>query len=350
MERHVVAQQTDIMIGTNALTPGLWPFEAAIELGLPYVIMLLDYSFACPVFTRMRSQNHFCRGQVPETECVACASGRLGRFKQVAFSALRQTRSAAESIASLSSTHHAFHRYYAGTAEMRSQRREDLKEIFTQAQAVIYQSEIMRQEYHDAGLSNQNESVVAFGVPIVEPLAERLKSSRPYTFAYCSRPVWEWGFRILAQVWLENFAQRDDIELLVASPGAQRFLDGLGIRYGRAKNIRFSHELIQGRVAQFYSQVDCCVVPALWHGIVPLTALEALGCGVPVLGPMYDGLSKFLGVHHYDGSPDGLREAIQRAARGGCHQPTPRGRSIDDWAHDLRPLFEIHAPAFAPAQ
>jgi len=82
----------------------------------------------------------------------------------------------------------------------------------------------------------------------------------------------------------------NELELWVAGRGEPAYERQLRARF-EGRRIRF---LGQVPPADFFADIDVCVVPSLWHDTLPSVVFEALGFGVPVIGARRGGIPEMI--------------------------------------------------------
>jgi len=336
-------QPVDALLIFNSLTPGLWPMELAQALGIPYILTLLDYSFLCPKFNRINQHGEFCQGEIPDSTCLDCTVAHLPPAKRPAFQLLRLLPDSFRSSLGrkLRPLFPAYSRYHAGSPSARLRRQQDMKDLFAQAAAVVYQSPTMQNQFHQADWQHPNECIECYGVPTA---TSRMKSvthlDSVVQFVYLSRPTQEWGIEFLLQTWTSYCANRDNCKLTILSPGIATLL-ARHPEWQTLPNVEFSGEIIQGRVAEFHARFHVLILPAQWQGVVALTALEALAHGTAVIEPDLGGLPGYTA-----GSPESLgltsykwrdAESLGTCINSLCSDRT-KLKSLMDAAGQLRSL------------
>lgn len=354
--RDLQAQQpVDALLIFNALTPGLWLMELAQALGIPYILTLLDYSFLCPKFNRINQHGNFCQGEIPESTCLNCAVAHLPPAKRPVFQLLRLLPDSLRSTAgrNLRPLFPAYGRYHVGSLSARLMRRQDMKDLFARAAAVVYQSPTMQTQFHQAGWQHPNEFIECYGVPTAASQVKSVTHLDPVVqFVYLSRPTREWGIEFLLQTWATYCADKDDRKLTVLSPGISTLL-AQHPEWKTLPNVEFSGETIQGRVAKFHACFHILILPAQWQGIVALTALEALAHGTAVIEPDLGGLPAYfanspesLGLTVYEwGDAESLAACIsslcaERTRLKSLMDKTQQVRSLEEWGNTYLKLFK----------
>jgi glycosyltransferase involved in cell wall biosynthesis len=116
--------------------------------------------------------------------------------------------------------------------------------------------------------------------------------------------------------------------------------------------IRFHGPFAEGEQARVLSSIDVLVLPSVWWENSPLTVLEALAAGVPVVASAIGGLPEL--VAHEDtgllvrpGDADALRDALQDVTEGrrlaGARAPVTQ-ITVADGALGLEGLYASLAP------
>jgi|GEM_PF-3252561 len=285
----------DAVIIFSPVTPGLWAMELAESLKIPYILTLLDYSFLCPTFTRYNYKGGFCEGVISEADCLKCSLAKVPNSKVPLFQILQNLPTAFKSWLWRKNNFlfSGIGRYHAGSLSLRHERKKDIENLFKKSAAVIYQTVIMQEQFAKAGWRHHNEHIQCYGIPLAEKAEKLVTYQDPVIkFVYLSRPTPEWGIDFLLDTWITYFSEHIDRQLTILSPNVLSLVAKRPEWQG-FKNIIFSEEMIQGRVAEFHSQFHVLILPAQWQGIIALTSLEALAHGTAVIEPDLGGLSGY---------------------------------------------------------
>jgi glycosyltransferase involved in cell wall biosynthesis len=102
-----------------------------------------------------------------------------------------------------------------------------------------------------------------------------------------------------------------------------------------APGITLCHQLSDEQMIGFLDRADVLIVPYRFADGLPLAVLEALNCGVPVIGYDSDGLGRLLrqaGQHVVKPDYDSLRCAVEDWAAGRLTVTAPEPMSMRSWA------------------
>lgn len=138
----------------------------------------------------------------------------------------------------------------------------------------------------------QNTPIVFNGVPLQRCLIKREYVSPARKFVHIGRFVEQKNHRMLIEAFSRAHELRTDVEL---------FLYGEGDLLDEIKNL--THDLNADEYIHFcgltknpfvtMSEADCFVLPSLWEGI-PMTLIEAMGTGLPIIASDVGGIFNML--------------------------------------------------------
>jgi glycosyltransferase involved in cell wall biosynthesis len=113
-----------------------------------------------------------------------------------------------------------------------------------------------------------------------------------------------------------------DFELELVGEGEQRpVLERMVSDLGLTRRVRFTGWVARDRIADHYRRADIFVTATTWEGM-PNTVLEAMACGLPIVGTQASGLHELVrdGVNGYlvtIKDPNALAEALARLIDNG---------------------------------
>ncbi len=182
-----------------------------------------------------------------------------------------------------------------------------LRRLLPRAKVVICVSEAIRDSFAARGITLSGARIIPNGVAI--PAEMRRDRRSPITVAYVGRLTREKGIDVLLEAWAS--VRGEGLRLLVAGDGPLRsdVAERLG-RLGEGPPLGHVEE-----VRAVYAQADIVVIPSRSEG-QSLTALEAMGLGLPVIVSAVGGLRQVV-VHEETGllTPPESVEALASAIR-----------------------------------
>jgi len=170
------------------------------------------------------------------------------------------------------------------------------------------------------GVPAENLHVVPVGMdPEVfgpRPAVRRVRG-RLMTTASADMPLK--GLAPLLEALAKVRTERDDAHLVViGKPKPKSRIPALIDRLGLAEHVEFVKGVTTERIVELYAEAEVACVPSLYEGF-SLPAVEAMACGVPVVGttggavPEVIGRDGETGIVVPAGDPDALAQGILRA-------------------------------------
>lgn len=254
--------------------------ELAHRRGIRVVWTLHDYKLICPAYSFRRPDGTICQECLTDRRAVIrhrCMKGSL-----------------AASI--------------VGRLEARAWNRQRLSaftDLFIAPSA--FMGEKMRQGGYPAG----KISVIC---NFIDPPKLRVLASEPVRehgdgyFCYIGRLSHEKGVATLAEA-----ADNAGVELRVAGDGP--LLDELVEKYAANEKIRFLGKLDAQAVAHLLRGAEATVIPSEWYENNPLSVIESLCAGTPVIGAEIGGIPELLSTENGRLFPSGDTEALTEVLR-----------------------------------
>ena len=107
--------------------------------------------------------------------------------------------------------------------------------------------------------------------------------------------------------------ERDDAHLVVIGrPKRKSRIPALMDRLGLADHVEFVTGVTTERIVELYAEAEVACVPSLYEGF-SLPAVEAMACGVPVVGTTGGAVPEVIGRDGETGSRAGRRPGCPRA-------------------------------------
>ncbi|HKB15053.1 MAG TPA: glycosyltransferase family 4 protein [Planctomycetota bacterium] len=264
---------------------------AADEMRLRTVVHLMDFWYLCPRFNLLRGDGTLCFG-APEggIGCISCVRPDLveGETPSGPFPKSRALAAAGRFPSAEPSP--------ADVASALARRPAFLREALSRARAVFAPSRFLRDLFVRNGFPEGRIRLVPYGIPrerFSPPPVERPRTPLRLLFAGVLSP-WK-GALVLVEA-----ARRvhGEFELsLYSRMEEDMFRPYISRVRETAKGdsrIRFRGMYERDRAASVFGEADLLVLPSLWHENTPFVALEALACGLPVLGSDVGGIAEIV--------------------------------------------------------
>lgn len=278
---------------------------AVKELGLPLIVTLHDFWFVCPRITLLKPTGQVCT--VPENvvECAWCLATESRRFRWPEVASHGAASLIVQSVLGLS-----FGAKLLGIqpdATELSYRRELLLDALNQADLILAPSEFLRNIFIQQGVDPARILYSRLGldtrhwVPQGEPKTKpetKPKSAQELRISYIGQLSHHKGVHILLKAFIQLVCSRRQARLKVYGPH-EAFPDYVKslqkIAHGNPL-IEFMGRFDNRRIAEILDQTDVIVVPSIWYENSPITIMEALTTGTPVIASDLGGMPEM--VHH----------------------------------------------------
>lgn len=177
-------------------------------------------------------------------------------------------------------------------------------------------------------LAGVDAQVIPYGVglpPGVGAEAARAQAAGPFTVLFVGRLVERKGVDVLLDA-AARLAPRHDLRLVIVGDGPERErLETHAANRGLGGKVQFRGRISPAELERAYASAQVCVLPAVVDrrgdteglGVV---LLEAMSCGVPVIGSDIGGITDIIaegvtGLLVAPGDPGALAAAIERLVR-----------------------------------
>src|SRR6266511_2129664 len=161
-----------------------------------------------------------------------------------------------------------------------------LRRLLPRAAATIAVSGAVRERLRDHGIQHRTMTVIPNGLNLADfPTVPASVHGQPFTIAFLGRLTEEKGVPVLLEA-VESLKEVSSVQWLVAGDGPLRA--NIEAAAQRADS-RLRYLGYQENVLPLYHASDLVVMPSLSEGH-PMTALEAMACGLPVVASRVGGL------------------------------------------------------------
>lgn len=202
------------------------------------------------------------------------------------------------------------HKHGAGSSEAERARQLELK-VFASADRVAVTTEAMSRAVIDQyGIGREKVKILPNYVETkrFKPMAK--EPSPGFRIGFVGRMDEQKNLMALIEATSDL-----DIELLLVGQGPQLDVLVAAAKHGRAK-VHFKGKMPNAELPKFLNTCDLFVLPSLYEGH-PKSLLEAMACGLPVIGTRVPGIRELIADGENgllcDTDANSLREVIQRA-------------------------------------
>jgi glycosyltransferase involved in cell wall biosynthesis len=232
------------------------PFaQAAMEIGIPYIITFTDFWSICPKITLQTSAGMLCGGPEGGKACARYCPELQPDFIQNRLAQMRLTLSRANALVSPSK----------------------------------FLSSIFRKEFPDF-----NIQVIPHGMDLQHFRSnfKKYQTGDKITFSYCGGFSPHKGVHILIKAFLALNPGNAELKLYGSSFNEYEYYRQLQNLVGKDERVRFCGAYNEEQVGEIMSGGDVLVLPSLWYENYPLVLHEALTCNVPVIASNIGGMAE----------------------------------------------------------
>lgn len=221
--------------------------------GCRVVWTMHDYKLVCPAYTCLNSNGERCE------HCITGSKWNVVKHRCMKGSLVASVAAWAEAM------------------------RWKLSKLMLWTDAVICPSQFMANILIKAGVAPNKIAVI----PNFTDSTTNVVSNRDNYYCYVGRLAPEKGIKALLQV-----ASRLPYQLKVAGTGALE--QELRMHYCQCKNIEFLGQLNHEQVQTLVSHAQALVTPSQWYENNPISIIEALTAGTPVVGTRMGGIPELI--------------------------------------------------------
>lgn len=335
------------------LSAGL--LSACRRLGAAVVLTLHDYWLSCPRDgLRMRADLVRC-DTIDHDTCARCLAGSpylVPSLERRAVAAVRR--------AGLGRALHRIHRIapvlgaglrrvarlgaaHESLSRDMDRRAAGLREALAEVALVLAPTRFARDRAVEFGVPPDRVRVSPLGVP---PAADERPARPRRHVGFMGTVAPHKGVHVLIDAFRSVDAPTARLEIHGSLSVAPDYVAELRAKAGGDTRIAFRGPFAEGRQCEVLAGLDLLVVPSVWWENSPLTVLEALATGIPVVASAIGGIPEILppgwGQLVPAGEPAPLAEAIRDVIEGRLFDrlpPRPRTRTVDDEARELESLY-----------
>jgi glycosyltransferase involved in cell wall biosynthesis len=234
----------------------LAPFaQAALDLGIPYVITFTDFWTICPRIILQTNSGTLCSGPDGGQACANLCPELQSSFV--------------------------------------INRLAQIKQILSRAKALVSPSKflasIFKKEFPDL-----NIQIIPHGMDLryLRPNSRQYSHDDKIIFSYCGGFAPHKGVHVLLKAFLDLNPANAELKLYGSSFHEYEYFRQLQSIAKQDKRIHFCGAYNEEQVGDVMSGVDVLVIPSLWYENYPLVLHEALTCNVPVIASNIGGMAE----------------------------------------------------------
>lgn len=321
-------ERPDIVHVANPAHIGVGLIEAARRMRIRTVATAMDYWWVCPKHTLQHFRGRLCDGNVPWKECVRCIAAGSARPDTRLLAALPIVHA---TLLPRLFFRRAVQRGLPPAEIVRwKDRRRVLAGLLAELDAVIAPSRaafdvlvrtVRRDRLHSVPYGLESGWLKGNARPPATPT-----SSEKLTIGYAGALAPHKGPHLLVEA-LNKLGWRRTRVRIAGDGDDERYIARLK-KTAENLGIEFVGRLPSIEMPGFFESIDVLIVPSLWPENLPIVVLEALACGVPVLGSDVAGIAECVpnaACRFTVGSADGLAAAL---AAWSIHPPSPSSFTV----------------------
>ncbi len=294
--------------------------KAVKELQLPLVMTLHDFWFTCPRITLLKPSGKVCTVPENPAECAWCLATERRRFRWAEMASRGAINTLTQSLIQSPLGARALG-VYPDAAEI-LYRRKRLLEALNQSDVILAPSQFLRQVFVRQGIDPDKIIYSRLGLDTshwVSPAEVAPRTSDEVRIGYIGQLSPHKGVHLLIRAFTHlNFSNRSARLKIYGNPDAfpaySRSLQKLA---GANTQVEFAGGFDNRRIAEILAETDVTVVPSIWYENSPITIMEALTAGTPVVTANLGGMPELVqdtvnGLLFKPGDSHDLARQLQR--------------------------------------
>jgi len=317
--------RAQLFVVANFYLPSMAAVEAARNLNLPIVHIATDYVPVCRRGTMFRWDETACQTGESVLACSACfvSEDLMGRISASMMSGLDEDfvlRLAEKDRSQARLDPLRLLQPYWRQVNLTRRRLEILSPLRKSIDLVLAPTTNTRRIFVENGFAEDQVELLPFGVDPALPVSRPPKDQGAGTrFLFIGRLQPYKGAHLLVDAF-DRLERPTDSTLTLYGivDGHEHYFERLLAKVDANPSINFGGRLVPSDLAKAFSETDYFVLPSLWHENSPLTLLDALQSGTPVIASQIGGVTDFVqpdrnGLLFPMGDGDALRTLLQRA-------------------------------------
>ena len=202
-----------------------------------------------------------------------------------------------------------------------SERNQAFMRYLKMADLLISPSQYLKDRFIDCGMLPEKIEVINNGINLSKFKNIQKTSSQKIRFGFIGQIVEHKGLEKLLEAFsLLSKAEREKVSLVIVGTGEELFLNyckSLAENLNLVEVVTFYGKINNKEIKKMLRNIDALIVPSVWPENAPVTIMEALATGTPVLASEIGGIPEFVQngitgyLHPYD-KPDVLAQNIRK--------------------------------------
>jgi glycosyltransferase involved in cell wall biosynthesis len=281
MNELLTSGRYDIVYQVSGYLLGVTPIRAAKSVGIPIVVMAIDFWFICPTIHLLTGRGTLCGGP-NQRECARCLRDRRRRYRLVD----RRAPWLVERWISMRANLLPGQQDFRAQLDRLRKRQHELLEALNSVDAIVTRSHFSKAMLVRNGVVSTLFQVAGLPPPGESPASDRTsRSDGSLRIGYIGQLVPIKGVDVLIRAFRRLDPRGRRLELVIygdpsANPGHVRWLRHLA---GRRPGITFAGRFDPTEREAVFASIDLLVVPSVWYENAPLVVEEAQEAGLPVV-------------------------------------------------------------------
>jgi glycosyltransferase involved in cell wall biosynthesis len=340
IEARLRATRPDVVHVQSGYLLGVPALAAAARVGVPVVLTLHDYWFACPRITLRHPDGEVCSGPERPAKCAWCLGADQRRYRLL-------DRLSGGTLSHGRDRSSLWQHALGGQTDAIAARQHELRAWLDSAAVVLAPVRFVADRVAQIGVARERIHLSRCGIP---PLARHpRRHDGPLRLSFIGQLAPHKGVH-LAVAAVRALAGRP-VSLDIHGPLTPNrdYVDALRTAAGDDPRIVFHGPYRREALADLLAAADAVVVPSVWHEVAALTIQEAQMAGVPVVASALGGSPELIrddvdGLLFDPSQPASLVAQLARlldepGLRARLNAAAPLPRTIDDEVDSLLALY-----------
>lgn len=269
--------------------------SVAQTLGIPTILMPMDFWFLCPRITLLQPNGEICRVPEDPLDCLLCLRQDRRRYRLVSRATGGLSNRILRHLWGNPSMLRAMKQ--KNQLEALRERREYLRRMFESADGVVSNSRFLKEMFVSRGFHPRRFFHLRQGLDTDSGGTDREKDPAAHLrIGYIGQIARHKGVALLVQAFQRLQTEGPMPKLLIYGdmekfPRFARYLHHL---VDKDERIEFAGTFKNDQIMQVHRGLDVLVVPSVWYENSPNVILEAFAAGTPVVASDIGGMAELV--------------------------------------------------------